>query len=58
MANTHMAVIHHLDGRLTHVANGNEPFVREHLGRWLNTHAASAFDTPMILQIIDTEPEG
>lgn len=58
MANTHMAVIKSLDNRLTLIGAGDEGQVREYLAQWLRTHAGALYDTPMILQVIDSNPEG
>lgn len=52
MGNTHMAVIKHLDNRLTLIAGGPEPFCREQMEKWERAHPLGLYDTPLILQIV------
>lgn len=51
MANTHRAVIEHLDNTVTMIAAGPQDFCEKRLFEWIGTHPLGEFDTPLILAV-------
>lgn len=51
MANTHRAVIEHLDNTVTMIAAGPQDFCEKRLFEWIAEHPSDKYDVPLVLSV-------